>query len=152
MTRIVGQGTGGGAVESVTGSLPIVVDNTDPANPIVTLPGLLTGSSIARANKDMVASVTVADGNLACATAVATTVATSSAAGGYVGVDVNGVAYSVGDGTKVGVSCYFSADGGTTALAMKAIIAGDLLYWNGTVAGFQLAGTDRVSFFYDVSS
>ena len=40
MTRIVGQpGGGGGAVESVTGTLPIVVDNTDPANPIVTLPG-----------------------------------------------------------------------------------------------------------------
>lgn len=44
MTRIVGQlGTGGGVVASVAGILPIVVDNTDPANPIVSSPELYNG-------------------------------------------------------------------------------------------------------------
>lgn len=107
----------------------------------------------ARANKQMAASTTVSDGDLACATAVATTPATPSAAGGYVGVQVNGVNHLVGDGTKVAVDCYFSADGGATARALQAVVAGDLLYWNGSVAGFQLAAaTDTVSFFYEVSS
>lgn len=106
-----------------------------------------------RANKSMAASTTVADGDLACATAVATTPATSSTAGGYIGVVVNGVAYLVGDGTKVAVDCYFSGDGGATARLMKSVVAGDLLYWNGSIAGFQLAAaTDKVSFLLDVAS
>jgi len=67
-------------------------------------------------------------------------------------VSVNGLSQLTGDGTKVSVNCYFSADGGTTARAMKSIVAGDLLYWNGTVAGFQLASTDRIDFLYDVST
>jgi hypothetical protein len=106
-----------------------------------------------RGNKNMAASDTAADGNQACATAVAVTPASSSTAGGYVGVRVNGVNYLVGDGTKVAVDCYFSGDGGTTARTMKAIVAGDLLYWNGSIAGFQLAAaTDKVDFLYDVST
>ena len=112
----------------------------------------LVSATTVRANKAMVASLTTADGQLACATAVATTVSPSSAAGGYVGVRVNGVSYLVGDATKVGVACYFSADGGATARSMKAIAAGDLLYWNGTIAGFQLDPTDSVDFLYNVST
>jgi hypothetical protein len=101
----------------------------------------------------MAASTTVLDGAVACATAVAATPAASSAAGGYVGVLVNGIEVLVGDGTKIGVDCYFSSDGGATARAMKAIVAGDLLYWNGSVAGFQLASaTDKIDFSYEVSS
>lgn len=181
MTRIIGEGeSGGGNVDSVTGTLPIVVDNTDPANPVVTLPGnfvrsvtgdlpivvdntdpenpvvtlpgFSAGSSPLRANKNMAASVTVADGDLACATAVALTPATSSAGGGYIGVDVNGVAYSVGDGVKVGVACYFSGDGGVTARTMKLVVAGDDLYWNGSVALFQLEASDRINFNFEVST
>jgi hypothetical protein len=100
----------------------------------------------------MVASVTAADNALACATAVAQTPATSSAAGGYVFVDVDGVIITPGDGTKVAVPCYFSGDGGVTARALKSIVAGDFCYWNGSVAGFQLAATDLISFFYLVST
>lgn len=117
----------------------------------------IDGASIAwatgaRANKNMPASVTVADGDLACATAVTTTPATSSALGGYIGVQVNGAGQFVGDGTKVAVDCYFSGDGGATARALRLVVAGDLLYWNGSIAGFQLAASDRVSFFEDVSA
>jgi len=106
-----------------------------------------------RGNKSMTASTTTADGNVACATAVATTPAASTTAGGGIGVRVNGVNYLVGDGTKVAVDCYFSGNGGTTARALRSVVAGDLLYWNGSVAGFELAaGTDKIDFVYDVST
>lgn len=168
-----------GVVSSVT-ALPgsgITVDNTDPANPKISNAGVIDvsvvapllvitaaphvqlgidttqlGGTGARANKGMTASVTTADGQLTCATAVAFTPASSSANGGYVAAALNGVLMRVGDGTKVGVECYFSGDGGTTARAMKSIIAGDLLYLNGSIAGFQTAATDRWSFFYNVTS
>jgi hypothetical protein len=97
------------------------------------------------ANKNLTASVTTVDGDVA----TATTVTSNNALSGYVGVRVNGVHYLVGDGTKVAVDCYFSADGGTTARAMSAIAAGDTLYWNGSISGFQLATTDRIDFAYE---
>ena len=106
-----------------------------------------------RSNKHMAASTTAVDGDVACATAIAQTPASSSANGGYIGVNINGAAQFVGDGTKVAVDCYFSADGGVTARALKSVVTGDLLYWNGSIAGFQLAAaTDFVSFLYDVNT
>jgi hypothetical protein len=95
-------------------------------------------------NKNMVASVTAVDGALACATALVST----PTGGSYVEVQVNGATQSLGNGVKTD-SCYFSADGGTTARAYSAIQAADLLYWVGTVAGFQLAATDRINFLYN---
>jgi len=103
-----------------------------------------------RANKKMTASVTVADGDLACVTPVAFTPATSSANGGYVGVRANGVSCVVGDGVKVGVECYFSVDGGVTPLSLRAIVAGALPYWNGSVAGYQLSALYRIDYVYEV--
>lgn len=96
-------------------------------------------------NKDMTAAVTAADYDDACAT----TVATTPSGDGYVQVFVNGVKYPVGDGVRT-KACYFSADGGTTARAISAIAAGDTLYWVGSVAGFELAATDRIDFDYSV--
>jgi hypothetical protein len=93
-----------------------------------------------KTNKSMVASVTVADGDAA----TATTVAADNNTGGYLGIRVNGVGYRVGDGTKVGVDSYFSGDGGATARAFSAVVAGDTIRWNGSVAGFQLAATDVI--------
>jgi hypothetical protein len=102
----------------------------------------------------MTASTTTVDGDLACATAVAFTPAASTTNGGYIGVGINpAFPYQVGDGTKVGCDCYFSNDGGATARLLKNVVAGDLLYWNQSVAGFNLSSsTDIVSFFFDVSS
>lgn len=142
---------GGGIVNSVVAGTGISVNSADPANPIVSATGS-SGGSVLRANKGMAASLTTADGQVACATTVATTPAASSTLGGYIAVRVNGVGYEIGDGTKVAVDCYFSGDGGTTARAMKSIVAGDLLYWNGSVAGFQLATTDRIDFVYNVTT
>ena len=114
--------------------------------------GTGTGPTETRSNKSMTASITVNDGDLACATAVANTPAVSSANGGYVFVVVDGVVFNPGDGTKVAVPCYFSGDGGATARAMKSIVVGDLCYWNQSIAGFNLAASDLISFFYPVTT
>ena len=92
-------------------------------------------------NKAMIASVTTANGQVACATAIAAKPA------GYPMVQVNGAEQTLGDGVKT-TDCYFSADGGTTARTIALIAIGDLLYWNGAIAGFQLDTTDRISFIY----
>lgn len=102
------------------------------------------GGAPAVGNKDMTASVTTVDGSLACATAIAATPPGAS----YVSVAVNGVLASVGNGVKT-KQCYFSGDGGTTARAFGAIVAGDFCYWNGTIAGFQLDGTYKLDFLYN---
>jgi phage-related tail fiber protein len=94
-------------------------------------------------NKNMTASVTSADFSLACAASIALTPAN----GGYVMVMVNGNQETLGDGVKTR-SCYFSADSGTTAKAIASIVAGDLLYWVGSVAGYQLDATDIIDFNY----
>ncbi len=94
-------------------------------------------------NKDMAAEVTVADFDEACATGIAATPVRDS----YVQVFVNGVKESLGSGVKT-KSCYFSGDGGTTARTIAAITAGDKLYWVGSVAGYQLAVTDKIDLDY----
>ena len=69
---------------------------------------------------------------------------------GYVTVFVNGVETDVSYGSTVSSSCYFSGDGGITAKNLNSIISGDSLYWNGSVAGFQLTTDlpDRISLNY----
>jgi hypothetical protein len=96
-------------------------------------------------NKQMAASLTTADGQSACSTTIASTPGNH----GYVQVFVNGLHEVVGDGVKT-KSCYFSADGGTTARTIANIASGDTLYWNGSIAGYQLATTDIIDFDYAV--
>lgn len=93
------------------------------------------------ANKGMAASVTTSDFDEACATAIASTPAQSS----FVPVFVNGVLMELGNGVKT-KDCYFSGNSGTTARNHNAVVSGDKLYWVGSVAGFQLATTDRIDF------
>lgn len=94
-------------------------------------------------NKDMTALVTTIDGD----DATATTVAKTPGGNSYVQVLINGQMVSVGDGVLTKDS-YFSGDGGTTARAIAAIVAGDTLHWNGSIAGYQLAATDRIDLNY----
>lgn len=157
-TGIPGTATGTGAT-GPTGPSPGSTGPTGPTGPTgitgTTGPtGAVLAATFDRSNKNMTASTTVADNDLACATAVATTPAPSSAAGGYICAAVNGIIImNVGDATKVGVPCYFSNDGGVTARALKSVVAGDLLYWNGSVAGYELdTTTDKISFFITVST
>jgi hypothetical protein len=96
-------------------------------------------------NKAMTASVTSSDFDEACATAIASTPAQSS----FVAVLVNGILAELGNGVKT-KDCYFSGNSGTTARAHNAVVSGDKLYWVGSVAGYQLATTDRIDFVYVV--
>lgn len=140
--------TGPGGAAGPTGPGSTVAGPTGPSGPS----GPTVYATPTRSNKAMAALATVADGNQACATAVAFTPAPSTANGGYVEFIVNGAVITpVGDGTKVGVPVYFSGDGGATARALKSVVAGDLPYWNGTVAGFQLATSDVIDYGYPVN-
>ena len=134
-TSITAGGGGGGGVATVTATPPIFSSGGPNPNISTTL-----GSPTAL-NKNMVGSTTVADFQLACATPVA------ALPKGFVRVFVNGAAYDAGAKTDV---CYFSSDGGVTALAQGAITAGALLYWVGSVAGFQVdATTDILDYDYN---
>lgn len=79
-----------------------------------------------------------------------TTLAISATPVGYVAVAVRGVLTKVGNGTKTACDCFFSGDGGTTARAYGAIVSGDVLYWNGTTAGYDIGTTDRVDLLYNI--
>ncbi len=67
----------------------------------------------------------------------------------HVSVYVNGLLSSIGYGNRV-KDCYFSSDGGTTSKALNAIVSGDVLYWNGTIAGYQLDTSDKLDLQYEV--
>lgn len=96
-------------------------------------------------NKQMPALLTTADGQ----SASATTLAAKPAQGSYLRIFVDGVAQSVGDGVKT-KDFYFSADGGATAKTFANLAAGDGFYFNGSIAGFQLATTDTIDCDYVV--
>jgi hypothetical protein len=71
---------------------------------------------------------------------------------GWVGVSIDGLFHAPGDATTE-ACCYFSGDGGRTPRAQGSIVAGDRLYWVGSLAGYQLdAAFDHVSFIYSVAS
>ena len=69
---------------------------------------------------------------------------------GYVSVYINGVESDLGYGSTTSNSCYFSDNGGLTAKSQGSISIGDGLYWNGTVAGYDLSTDlpDRISLMY----
>lgn len=102
------------------------------------------GGELTRDNKAMTASVTGSDEDAATAVGVVTTPIRD----GYVQVAINGHIVSVGDGVKT-KDCYF-ADPGVpgTARDIADIVAGDSCRWVGSIAGYQLATTDRIDFLY----
>lgn len=122
---------------------PIVLGTTalvfEDFNPTTTSPVPTTS------NKSMAAVATTNDGDVACNTGIASTPPQDS----FVLVFINGVMIEVGDGVKT-KEAYFSGNSGTTARALIDITSGDKLYWNGSIAGYQLAATDRVDFGYVV--
>lgn len=96
-------------------------------------------------NKGQAAALTVSDFDTA-----GVSITSTPGGDGIPAVMVNGIQAEVGQAVKT-KDCYFSADGGTTARAIAAIVAGDTLYWVGSVAGFQLATTDRISINYNAA-
>lgn len=125
--------------ELITTISPIVVGTTAVSWGTVISDQVPTSS-----NKNMAASATNSDFQVATATSIAATPADNS----YVQVFVNGTKQVLGDGVKT-KDCYFSADGGVTARLIADITAGDLLYWVGSVAGFELATSDSIDFDYN---
>lgn len=137
------QGTSAGKYKKLITDAPIILGTTalvlddflatsPSSNPIVS-------------NKFMVASVTSVDGDLACVTGMSSTPNN----GGFVRVSVNGDEPEIGDAVKT-KDCYFSGDLGVTARAFNAVASADKLYWNGSIAGYQLSTTDRISFDFNV--
>jgi hypothetical protein len=130
--------TGGGTSGSVT--LDVVAANTS----IVVNANDIQAAVPQSTNKEMTANVTTADFQKA----TNTTVVAAPAAGSYVQVLVNGLSQVVGNGVKT-KDCYFANDGtGTVAIAFSAITAGSELYWVGSVAGYELAATDKIDLMY----
>lgn len=104
----------------------------------------IIGTGLSKDDKDVLSAATAGDFS-----ATGILITNTPTAGGWVGVHVNQAGpYVVGDADKT-KDCYFSPDGGTTARAISAIVAGDELIWNGSTAKFDLDGTrDRVSLVY----
>lgn len=106
--------------------------------------GAGAGGALVHANKRMPARTTTADGQVACDIALLVTPV------GSVTVLVNGVAISeLGNGTKNNCACWFTGDGGVTAKAYGQFAAGDVLMWNGSIAGYELDVGDTIDFMYE---
>jgi len=108
-----------------------------------TIVGASAGGILTSSNDWMTARATYSDENKACDTALV------AAPVGDIKIFVNGDQVSLGDAVK-SEWCYFSRDGGFTALAKSALAAADVLYWNGNLAGFHLTAADRITFLYEV--
>ncbi len=97
--------------------------------------GEITFSTI---NLNMPALVTNSDGDLACSIPVGE-LPTSN-----IRVFINGVEVNVG----ATMDCFFSPDGGAMKRTINGATTGDLLYWNGSVADYQLDTIDSIDFIY----
>lgn len=107
------------------------------------------GYLIATSDKGLVALSTNGDGSLATNTPVAS----DPVSGSYVTVFLNGQELEVGDAVKT-KAFYFSDDGGTTPKSFDhnhpngKVNIGDELYFNPSVAGFELQDGWRLTLLY----
>ncbi|NBP58792.1 hypothetical protein EBU71_20060 [bacterium] len=81
------------------------------------------------------------------------TISVNPVSGSYVTVFVNGQEFEVGNGTTSS-SCYFGTHSTIPKgfSASNAIQAGDYLYWNPSIAGFNLESGWRISLHYLMQS
>jgi hypothetical protein len=126
---------------SVASGLTVVADSTSSPSISVNSGGLRAAVPTT-ADKQLVPTATSGDN-----ADTGLTISNTPAGDGYVSVSINGMMQRVGNGVKT-KDCYFTADGGTTARAISAITAGDALYWNGVIAGYDLATSDIVDISY----
>jgi hypothetical protein len=104
-------------------------------------------------DKFLISLETIGDNQLA----TSSTITNTPVDGCYVEVKYNGVEYEVGNGVTSKVF-YFSGDGGVNARgffsghANGQVQSGDELYFNGTVAGFNLASGARLSLLYMINA
>lgn len=126
-----------GIVSSSSGT-PALLFLIDEEEEVIITQGIPTDS-----DQDMIPNVTSSDGD-----STGMTISYTPHRDGLVQIYVNGLGVGVGDGTK-SAGCYFSSDGGSTAKTIENIEAGDTLYWNGSIAGYELDGGDSVDFMYE---
>jgi len=108
--------------------------------------GTLTVGISTEDDLDQVPSVTSSDGD-----ATGVFITHTPFGDSLVQVTVNGLGVGLSDGDKT-LSCYFSSDGGTTSRNIADIEGGDQLYWNGSIAGYELDGGDKIDVIYDKPS
>ena len=110
-----------------------------PTDPVQWIKHSIGNATLSFSNRNMVASTTINDGDLACNTAILDMPFPDS----DITVFVNGVE------VNVDTSCYFANPlFPTVPKLIGTAESGDKLYWNGSVAGFQLQVTDKVTFLY----
>jgi len=97
-------------------------------------------SSPQTSDKDMTPTATSGDN-------ATTGLTISNTPKGLIIIAVDGLIMTLGNGVKT-KHCYFSSDGGTTAKTYSTIASGDTLYWNGVIAGSDLATTNKIDFYY----
>lgn len=102
-----------------------------------------TGTVPDHSDEDIACLVTTSDGDPVAATGL-----TNTPAGGAADVVINGTFRKVSYGAKTG-EVYWSGDGGTTARALGAVVAGDIPYLMGSILGWQLDTNDSVSYKYN---
>jgi hypothetical protein len=119
---------------------------------VIFLSGIVTGGGggtterLVLEGKDELALITTIDGDKATNFTLISNPNNAS----YVMVSVNGKEVTVGDAEKT-KACYFSGDGGTTARSFSSshpngkVQTGDELYWNGSIAGYQLDINDKIN-------
>ena len=120
---------------------------------IIAQGGVFGGSMVFSPNDKNMASIsTTTDGSLA----TNSTITNTPVNGCYVEVKYNGVEYEVGDGVLTKVF-YFSGDNGVTARGFSSthingqVQAGDELYFNGSIAGFNLQNGYKISLLYVIN-
>ena len=136
-------------IAQLSGSLPNIgywIDDAISRFEAATVPSVAAVGVGTSTDLNKISNETSADGD---STGIAITYTPFSDS--VVTVKVNGIEVNLGDGVKT-ESCYFSNDGGDTAKAIADIEAGDILYWNGSIAGYQLDATDDIDISYQKSS
>lgn len=93
-------------------------------------------------NLNMSANITTHDGDLACDNSIIDIPISNS----LVRVFINGLEVNVG-GKMFPYECYFSNDG-INVRNIGDERQGDKLYWNGTIANYQLDQNDSIDFIY----
>lgn len=127
---------------AISSNLALSVDSTGR---VVLANISTTGNLMSPFDKGLTAnSVTINGG-----TASNSVISRTPVQGSYVSVFINGQEIEVGNGTT-NSSCYFGTQSNSPRgfSASNAIQSGDYLYWNPSIAGFNLESGWRISFHY----
>jgi len=113
---------------------------------LTTSPSIILGKTsdvFSSSNLNMLAKVTDSGNTLACDVVIIDVPLFHS----QVRVFINGIEVNCG-GKVYPFDCYFSNDNGLTSRIIGDERTGDKLYWNNSVAGYELDTTDLIDFVY----